>query len=715
MSTGNLKNNIQAALNNDNLTGALGRFGEAYIPSREKAYEGKDFEAIREKISQRKCHAAENMEKLAEQFIAQAQKNGCKVFRAKTGDEAKEYIAKVANEHHVKTIIKSKSMASEEIHLNDYLLKNTEVDEVAETDLGEWIIQLCGQRPSHMVMPAIHMTRGEVAEVFSKETNQNLEPDIAKLVKVARENLRNKFLKSGMGISGANIAVAETGTLVMCTNEGNGRLTTTVPPVHVVLVGLEKLVEKFEDVGPILEALPRSATGQKLTSYVTMMTGPTAAIDLDGKLIEQKEMHIVLMDNGRTEMRNDPIFKQALQCIRCASCLNVCPVFQQVGGHVYGHVYTGGIGTILTAFFNSFEKAGELQNLCLRCERCKAFCPGKIDIPGLIAELRRRTVKKEGMPMSQRLILEKVLTNRKLFHSLIRTASVAQKPFVKGNVIRHLPLFFSGLTEGRSLPAVAAIPLRDRVSHSRPTGKPKAKVGYYAGCLGDFVYPEQGEAAYKVLDKMGMEVVFPMEQTCCGIPATQMGAPEVALTLAKQNIEAFEKEGLDYIVSLCPTCVEVLKHHFLDQLKDDPAWKARAEKFASKVIDFSSFVAKYGQDLKFRKLGTKVTYHDSCHMKRSLKVWQEPRQLLNKVGVDFVEMKGCDDCCGFGGSYSVKMPEISKAILEKKVNNTAATGAEVLALDCPGCKMQIAGGLDAKGQNIKVKHTAELLAEAIKE
>lgn len=715
MVTSNLKKDINNALNNDNLTGALGRFGEAYIPSREKAYENRDFEVLREKVSGIKRNAAENMEKLAHQFMAMAEKNGAKVFRASTGQEAKEYIAKLALEHNVKTIIKSKSMASEEIHLNDYLMKNAGIDEVAETDLGEWIIQLCGQRPSHMVMPAIHMTRGEVAEIFSKETNQQLEPDISKLVKVARENLRDKFLKAEMGISGANIAVAETGTLIMCTNEGNGRLTTTVPPLHVVLVGLEKLVEKFEDVGPILEALPRSATAQKLTTYVTMISGPTPAIDLDGNIVEQKEMHIVLMDNGRTTMREDPVFKQALQCIRCASCLNVCPVFQKVGGHVYGDVYTGGIGTILTAFLNSFDKAGELQNLCLRCERCKSYCPGKIDLPGLIAELRRRTVKKEGLPMGQKLILEKVLTNRKLFHSLIRTASVAQKPFVKGNMIRHLPLFFSGLTEGRSLPSVTDKPLRDRVGHSVPKGKIKAKVAYYAGCLGDFVYPEQGEAAYKVLNKMGMEVIFPLEQTCCGIPATQMGAPEVAVKLAKQNIEAFEKQDVDYIVSLCPTCVEVLKQHYLEHFANDPAWKARAEKMSAKVIDFASFVTKFGNDLKFKSLGTNATYHDSCHMKRALNVWKEPRELLGKAGVKLTEMKGCDECCGFGGSYSIKMPEISKAILDKKIANIEATDTPVLALDCPGCKMQIAGGLDAKGSKIKVKHTAEILAEALKE
>lgn len=713
MAIRDLKKDIHSALNNDNLKGALGRFGEAYPIAREKAYEGKDFEVIREQISQIKSSAAEHMEELADQFAARAEKNGAVVFRAQTAQEAKEYIAKVARENYVKTVIKSKSMASEEIHLNEYLLKQG-IPEVDESDLGEWIIQLCGQRPSHMVMPAIHMTRGEVAEIFSKEVNENLEPDIPKLVKVARENLRSKFLRADMGISGANIAVAETGTIVMCTNEGNGRLTTTVPPIHVVLVGLEKLVAQFQDVGPILEALPRSATGQKLTSYVTMMSGPASAIDMDGNIIEQKQMHIVLLDNGRIEMRNDPVFKQALQCIRCASCLNVCPVFQQVGGHVYGDVYTGGIGTILTSFFNSFDKAGELQNLCLRCERCKAFCPGKIDLPSLIVELRRRTVKKEGLPTGQRLILEKVLANRKLFHSLIRTASLAQKPFVKGNMIRHLPLFFSDLTEGRSLPAVAATPLRDKVGHSLPKGKAKAKVGFFGGCLGDFVYPEQGEAAYKVLNKMGMEVVFPQEQTCCGIPASQMGAPEVSVKLAKQNIEAFAKENVDYIVSLCPTCVEVLKHHFVDHLKDDPAWKERAERFSARVVDFASFVADHGKNLKFNKLSGTATYHDSCHMKRALGIWKEPRELLAKAGIKLVEMKGCDECCGFGGSYSIKMPEISKAILDKKITNTEATGADLLALDCPGCKMQISGGLDAKGNKMPVKHTAELLAEALK-
>jgi iron-sulfur cluster protein len=203
--------------------------------------------------------------------------------------------------------------------------------EVEETDLGEWIIQLAGQTPSHMVMPAIHMTKEEVTEVFNNEVEPGQVPDIAKLVKFARGKLRAKFLNADMGITGANIAVAETGSLVIITNEGNARLVTTLPKIHVAIVGIEKLVEAFDDVQPILTALPRSATGQLLTSYVSIITGQVP--NTDGS---PKELHIILMDNKRSEMARDPKFKQALQCIRCASCLNVCPVFRLVGGHVFG-------------------------------------------------------------------------------------------------------------------------------------------------------------------------------------------------------------------------------------------------------------------------------------------------------------------------------------------------------------------------------------------
>ena len=713
-SSKNLKTDIQKALANQNLQGALSRFADSYVPARAKAYEGRDFEELRSKIAERKRASAVRMLELAEEFKKNAEARGAKVFIAKTAEEAKKYILDVAKKNNVELVVKSKSMASEEIHLNQYLEQNGIT--AAETDLGEWIIQLAGERPSHMVMPAIHLTRDQVADIFSKEVNERLTSDIPRLVKIARHELREKFLKAGMGISGANAAVAETGTIAIVTNEGNARLTTTLPPVHVALVGMEKLVEKLSDVQTVLECLPRSATNQQLTSYVTMITGPTPTILPDGTE-SMKEMHIVLMDNGRTKMKDDPVFSQALQCIRCASCLNVCPIFQLVGGHVYGDVYTGGIGTILTAFFNEFDTAGELQNLCISCERCKEVCPGKIDIPKLILELRNRYAARKGMPAAQKFLLDTVLPNRKLFHSLLKIGSKTQKPFVSDNKIRHLPLFLAGLTEGRSLPALAAKPFRNQLNELPKPKKVKAKVGFFGGCLVDFVYPNLGKAVNKILKNMNMELIYPLEQACCGVPAGHLGALDAAAKMAKQNIAAFEKADVDYIVTVCPTCTKQLKQEFVHLLENDPAWAERAKKFADKVHDFSQFVAVHtnnGETLAFKALGKDtVTYHDSCHLKRHLGVFKEPRELLSAAGLELKEMQWSDRCCGFGGSYSIRYPELSKPILNAKLANIVNSGAGIVAMDCPGCLMQISGGLDKTDSKTSAKHTVELLAERL--
>ena len=486
------KQSILDALANPNLSGALGRFSEAYRVSRAKAYEGIDFEALRTEIADIKSLAASHLDKLAEKFTHAAEARGTKVFRTSDPEAVKDYILHLALERNVKSIVKSKSMASEEIHLNEHLEK-AGLD-VNETDLGEWIIQLAGQRPSHMVMPAIHMTKEEVAEVFSKQVEEGQAADIPKLVKFARGKLRPKFLKADMGISGANIAVAETGSIVIITNEGNARLVTTLPRIHVAIVGLEKLIDHFADITPILTALPRSATAQLLTSYVSIISGPVP--NTDGT---PKELHIILMDNRRNEMAHDPRFKQALQCVRCASCLNVCPVFRLVGGHVFGKVYTGGIGTILTAWFDALKESDEIQSLCIQCGNCKEVCPGKIDIPELILELRRRLAVEQGQPMVQKAIFS-VVNNRRLFHTMMRAASIGQKPFARQGFIRHLPMFLGSMTEFRSLPAIAEVPFRDRIKKIK---QPKCaeKAAFYSGCLVDFAYPEMGESVVEDIEQ----------------------------------------------------------------------------------------------------------------------------------------------------------------------------------------------------------------------
>ncbi len=702
------KHSIDQALHNADLTGALGKFSEAWRANRAKIYEDIDFEALRTCIAERKAFAADHLPELCERFQKNAEARGAKVFYSNDPARVREYILQVARDNNVGSVVKSKSMASEEIHLNAFLEKAGL--QVKETDLGEWIIQLAGQTPSHMVMPAIHMTKEEVSDLFSKEVHERLTTDIPRLVKVARKQLRPRFLEAEMGISGANIAVAETGSILIVTNEGNARLVTTLPRVHVAIIGIEKLVESFADIAPILKALPRSATAQMLTSYVSIITGQTP--NTDGS---QKELHIVLMDNKRTEMAADPVFKEALQCIRCASCLNICPVFRLVGGHVFGKVYTGGIGTILTAWHDSLKSSEDIQGLCIQCGACKDVCPSRIDIPGLIMEIRRRLVKDQGRPKLHKSIYS-VVNNRRLFHTVLRAAATAGKPFTqKTRFIRHLPLFLADLTDGRSLPAIADKPLRDTFKTIRQPFGLKERAVFYAGCLIDFVYPEMGKMVIRILNKAGIEVVFPENQTCCGAPARYSGAYEVAAKNAKDNIAALLAARSDYVVSACPTCTVALDSEFIAIFKSlgQSGHMAGARELSAKVIDFSTLVKNLVDQgrLTFKpgeKL-SRITYHDSCHLKRTLHGEKPPRELLQKAGYRLTEMFESDICCGMGGSYSFKLPGVSAPMLLRKLENIKDTGAPVVAMDCPGCIMQIRGGMDQDGASIQVYHTAELI------
>jgi iron-sulfur cluster protein len=326
------KKRLKKALKNKFLRSAMGTFATAYKEAQGRIFEGVDLEGIRRDIAHGKDEALPRLEELYQTFKAKAEAAGVTVHLATTATEANEIIAGIARDHQVKKIVKSKSMTAEETFLNEHL--EAEGLEVVETDLGEWIIQLRHEGPSHMVMPAIHLSRQEVADLFTKQTGQPQEADIGNLVKVARRELRKAFLEADMGISGANFAIADTGTLGIITNEGNARLTTTLPRVHVALVGVDKLIPDLHTALRILQVLPRRATGQVITSYVTWITGPNECRPAPGG---KKEMHVVFLDNGRLALARDPVFKEALRCIRCGSCANVCPIYSLVGGHNYGH------------------------------------------------------------------------------------------------------------------------------------------------------------------------------------------------------------------------------------------------------------------------------------------------------------------------------------------------------------------------------------------
>ncbi len=704
---------IDKALATPKLQDALHKFGDAYLVSRGNAFANYDFEKMREEISQMKTGVRENHAELLKQFTKNAEAAGATVYLAKTAEDANNYIAELAKKKGAKLAVKSKSMASEETHLNVALEKAG--TKALETDLGEWIIQLAGQRPSHMVMPAIHMFKEEVAELFSKVTGKNEPAEIKHLVQVAREQLRQGYLDAEIGITGANIAVAETGGIALVTNEGNARLASTLPKTHIALVGIEKLVPTLEDATKIIRVLPKNATGQPLTSYVTWIRG---AVPCAG---EEKELHIVLLDNGRSTLAESPQCQDALNCIRCGACANVCPVYQTVGGHVFGHIYIGAIGIILTAFFHGLENAAEIVRACIGCRSCVAICPSNIDLEEIILSLRETIGEEEGIGAGKDIVFRKVMRNRKLFHGLLRAASVMQKPVTRGErTIRHLPLFFSPLTEWRTLPAVADKPLRDVIlQQPQKVEKPRYRVALFGGCANDFLYPELGLDLVTVMNALDVEVSYPLEQNCCGVPALYSGDKETAIELAKQNIDAMLEDKPDFVLTTCPTCTMALQRDFVEHLKDNPAWAAKAEQLAEITVDAAGFVVnQLGAADRFKELASreKVTYHDSCHLKRGAGVWKEPRQLIESAGHDLVEMDHADRCCGFGGSYSLTShPEIAKRILGDKLDDIAASGASCVAMDCPGCMMQIRGGLEKRESNVRAQHTIELLAEALRQ
>ncbi len=340
---------IDHALATPKLQDALHKFGDAFLLAREKAFSQYDFETLRQEIADSKDEVAAHRQQYLDQFITNAEAAGAKSLSRQNRRRRQSAILLIwPRPKGVKLVAKSKSMASEETHLNQ-ALENAGI-EALETDLGEWIIQLAGQRPSHMVMPAIHMFKEEVAELFSKVTGVEEPAEIAHLVQVAREQLRQGYLDADMGITGANIAVAETGGIALVTNEGNARLVSTLPKIHVALLGIEKIVPTLEDAATIIRTLPKNATGQLLTSYITWIRGAVPCGD------DEKELHLVLLDNGRSALAESPQCRDALRCIKCGACANVCPVYQTVGGHVFGHVYIGAIGIILTAFFHGLEQ-----------------------------------------------------------------------------------------------------------------------------------------------------------------------------------------------------------------------------------------------------------------------------------------------------------------------------------------------------------------------
>jgi L-lactate dehydrogenase complex protein LldF len=455
---GRFEDRAAAELAKPRLAQSIGRAVDTVEERRRVAFEGHDLEAIRRAGEAIRAHTVARLHEYLERFADRAEARGTTVFFAETAAEAVGYVGEVLARRGVRLVAKGKSMISEEIGLNHSL--EAAGMEVVETDLGEYIVQLARETPSHIIMPAMHKSRAEVAETLRPDTGEVLPDDPSILTAFARRVLREKFLAAGAGITGANFGVAETGAVVLVTNEGNGRMCSTLPPVHIALMGMERVVPSMRELAVLVPLLTGSGTGQRVSTYLSFLGGPRRGDELDGP----EEMHVIVVDNGRSAILPTE-FRSALHCIRCGACQNVCPVFRQVGGHAYGGTYGGPIGAVLTPLLAGFERAGDLPHASSLCAACTEVCPVRIPLHDHLLALRRE-VARERAPRGERLAFRlwavawKTPRRFRWFAGLSR---LLQAPLtLGGRRLRRAPFPLSRWTRGRDLPAVARRTFRER-------------------------------------------------------------------------------------------------------------------------------------------------------------------------------------------------------------------------------------------------------------
>ena len=446
--------NAESALREPNLQSALKQLESGFVAGRQRCYDAlPEFEALRDRAKEVLDHTLDNLDAYLLEYEARVLESGGLVHWASTPEEAREIVVRICRDAEARSVIRGKSMIGEEIGINDALEANG--FEVTETDLGEYILQLAKEPPSHIVAPAIHKTKDEISDLFL-EHHRGLgftqrQTERSALVNEARQVLREKFLAADVGMTGANFLIAETGSNVIVTNEGNGDLSSTLPRVQIVTAAVDKVVPTLEDASLLLRLLGRSATGQEITAYTTFTTGPRRERDADGP----GEYHVVLIDNHRSEMLGSEL-RPMLRCIRCGACMNHCPVYGRIGGHAYGWVYPGPMGSVLTPLMVGLDEAGHLPNACTLNGRCETVCPVKIPLPRLLRSLRSRQHLQRQNSSLARIALSLwswVALRPRLYQLLTRPAmALLARLGSRSGGFRRMPLA-SGWTRVRDLPA----------------------------------------------------------------------------------------------------------------------------------------------------------------------------------------------------------------------------------------------------------------------
>lgn len=700
-----LKEDIKKALADPAVQQGLKKAVANLKEKRPQAFEGKNFSQIQKELKHLKQTNLENLKDNLQLFKHNAEKNGMIVIETRGKEDTCKIILEILHKYSAKKLVKSKSLVSDEIDLNGYLASYS--IQAIETDLGEWLVQLAGEKPSHLTGPAIHMSRERAAEVINKTFQTNLSSDPKEITAFARKKLREEFLSADAGLTGANILVAETGSVIVVSNEGNARLVSSLPPVHIVITTPEKLVKSLEDAAKILDILPKSATGQNITSYVSIVSAPSKTADIEKELVVgvhgPKEVYVIIMDGNRKKMAGHPIFSEALQCLKCGACLDMCPVYQNVGGHVFGRSYFGGIGAILTAFIENIDAAEDLNKLCAGCGICKNICPVHIDIPKMNLALREHFFSHAPLSLSKESIIKTLFSNKGIFETSLSAAALFNKLiFARKEHISALPGPLSGFTGFRTLPNFARKSLKQLLKEQKilqDYDAGKKNVVFFSGCLIERFYPHFGVQAIDLLQKAGYNVLYPESQTCCGVPALYSGDRNDFEKFIQENSKAFkdfQKFKPEAIITLCPSCTSAITSQPL--LKD-------VEVYDISRLIYTKYLTK---NLKHKELKN-ITYHPSCHHSVDEAGQTYTHKLLTSLYSNaFVVYSDMYNCCGAAGSYALEFPDISERIIQNKINNILASKAETIVLDCPGCYMQFDGYIRKQSLELDLRFISEI-------
>lgn len=656
--------------------------------------EFEDYEVFRSEVRRIKERSLQRLPELIDMFTKNAEARGAKVYLARNGEEAIKIITNIAVTASASLVAKSKSLTSEEILLNEGL--EAAGLHVVETDLGERIIQLAGERPSHLVFPAIHKTVEDVRALFSAEAKREISSDIQDIMRYIRGRLREVFLSADIGLNGANVGIAEIGGIVLETNEGNGRLTASIPRIQIVLMGIEKIVETVEEALILARAHGVAATGQRVTTYVSIMAGrPPMAED------NSREMHIILLDNGRSRMLSDDVFREALYCIRCGACMNICAPYSITGGHIFGYIYPGPIGIPWTANIHGLDKA-TFAHLCISCGLCREICPVSINIPFMISRVKDLLAKKHGRPRGDNSMIR-----YEQFGKFASQLAPISNWALRSRMTRYLLEKLVGLDRSVPLPEFRRDTFSKRFKRIKnQINNPRGKAVIYVDFFANYCRPEIAESIVNVLQSSGIDVELPPQLTS-GYPMIAYGDWEGAMRYARKNVEllsGYVERGY-MVVSIEPTATYTLKHVYPYLLRGDE----RAEAIARSTYEALHVIRRLVEEGVVEARASRQRHygvHVPCHQ-RPL---SGPENILALMRAASLEATVIEDgmCCGMAGTFGMKHGpigrELSKAMGKRLFELFQSSGVEAVVTESSVCTIHI-----REGSGIDVLHPLDIL------